>query len=118
MEPFSVYVARLIYSTGALELQLARLGRLSESPLTLNCPTTGLPPTHIIWAKGTDYLANGGTYGIATMLRDRHNSTFDNLLRINQTPEQSEGLYFFQVGNDIDRPVQDRFVGAQRTVGR
>ena len=97
---------------------MARLGRLSESPLTLNCPTTSLPPTHIIWAKGTDYLSNGATYGITTVLIDRQNSIFNNLLRINQTPEQAEGLYFFQVGNDIDGPIQDQFVGAQRTIGR
>lgn len=87
------------------------MGRVSESPLTLNSPTTGLPPTTITWKKGvvssTFRLENGTTYGVTTVLRERHSSTFDNLLRINQTLQQAEGLYYFQAENAIEGPVQN-----------
>ena len=86
------------------------MGRVSELPLTLNSPTTGLPPTTITWKKGivssTFRLEHGATYGMTTVLRERHTSMFDNLLHINQTPQQAEGLYYFQAENAIEGPVQ------------
>ena len=97
--------------------ELARIGRVSESPLILNSPTTGLPPTHIIWAKGLQLqiLKTGTTYEMTTVLRDRQTSTFDNFLRINQTLQQAEGLYYFQAGNAMDGPVQNVAEGATGT---
>lgn len=95
------------------------MGRVSESPLTLNSPTTGLPPTGITWKKGVDSievrLENGTTYGIISVLRERHTSMFDNLLRINQTPQQAKGLYYFQAENAIEGPIQRLDVEATTT---
>ena len=98
----------------ALEFQLEQLGRSSESPITLNCPTTGLPPTAMFWEKGGEDLVSGGTYEIITELRDRQTTSFDNFLRINQTPQQAEGIYRCQAVNALDGPVQE---GAEITRG-
>ena len=95
-----------------MALFLNELGRFSESPLVLHCPTTGLPPTNVVWGKGVDLLDNGATYGTTTQLRDRKNSTFDNFLLIRQTMQQAEGLYFFFAANAIDGTVQDKVNGA------
>ena len=101
-----------------MAFQLDRLGRISESPLTLNCPTTNLPPTVILWGKGGHRLENGTTFGMTTVLRDRQTSTFDNLLHINQTPQQAEGLYSFSVASLVDDPVQSPLQEPNETMGR
>ena len=64
----------------ALEFQLDRLGRSSESPLTLNCPTTGLLPTLRAWNRDGVDLVSSGSYEISTKIRDRQTTNFDNYL--------------------------------------
>ena len=95
------------FNAAALAFELDRLGRSSESPITLNCPTMGLLPTVTIWSKDGADLVSNGTYEITTQLRDRQTTKFDNYLRIYQTPQQAEGLYrCFQVSL-IDGPIHD-----------
>ena len=97
-----------VYISGALAFQLDRLGRSSESPITLNCPTTGLLPTVTYWEKNGGDLVSGGTYEITTQLRNRQTTTFDNYLRIFQTPQQAEGIYRCIPVSSLDGPIQDR----------
>ena len=89
-------------------LILDQLGRVSESPITLNCPTTGLLPTLTLWRKsGADLsLVSGGIYEISEELRDRQTATFDNFLRIYQTHQQAEGIYTCTSISAVDGPVQ------------
>ena len=68
----------------------------------------------MFWEKGGEDLVSGGTYEIVTELRDRQTTTFDNFLRINQTPQQAEGLYRCTAVNALDGPVQE---GAEITRG-
>ena len=98
----------IYFYTAALTFELDRLGRSSESPITLNCPTTGLLPTFMHWYKNGELLASGGTYEITTKLRDRQITTFDNYLRIYQTPQQAEGIYICIPVSSMDGPIQDR----------
>ena len=96
---------------------LDELGRSSDSPITLNCPTTGLPPTAVVWRRGREKLANSDTYNITVVLRDRLNSTFDNLLQIYQTPQEAQAIYRCEAVNALDGPVQNRTSGAEITRG-
>ena len=93
------------------------LGRSSELPITLNCPTTGLPPTTVEWSRDGEKLVNSGAYRITMVLRDRENSTFDNFLQINQTHREAEALYHCLVENALDGPIQNRTKGAKITTG-
>ena len=68
----------------------------------------------MFWGKGGEDLVSGGTYEIKTELRDRQTTTFDNFLRINQTPQQAEGIYRCTAVNALDGPVQE---GAEITRG-
>ena len=95
-------------NAATLAFELDRLGRSSESPVTLNCPTTGLLPTVTFWERNGGDLVSGGTYEITTKLRDRQNTTFDNFLHIYQTPQQAEGIYRCIPVSSMDGPVQDR----------
>ena len=100
---------------------LDELGRSSDSPITLNCPTTGLPPSLVTWQKnGIDLapLVSGGSssYDISTEIRDRRNTTFDHFLYIYQTPQQAEGIYRCLSVNAIEGPVQNRSEGAMTSL--
>ena len=107
----------LLGHAGALSFLLDQLGRSSESPITLNCPTTGLPPTAVFWRRSGELLSTGGAYEITTELRDRQNTTFDNFLRISQTPQQAGGIYRCEAVNALDGPIQNRTAGADITSG-
>ena len=96
---------------------LDELGRSSESPITLNCPTTGLPPTAVFWLRSGEDLVNSDTYEMMMVLRDRLNTTSDNFLRIYQTPQEAEAIYNCIVVNALDGPVQNRTAGAEITRG-
>ena len=98
----------LCFYTAALAFELDRLGRSSESPITLNCPTTGLLPTVTYWEKNGGDLVSGGTYEITTQLRDRRTTSFDNYLRIYQTLQLVEGIYRCIPVSSMDGPIQDR----------
>ena len=100
-----------------LSFILDELGRSSDSPITLNCPTTGLPPYLVTWRKSGDLLVSGGSYEISTVLRDRKNTTFDHFLRIYQTPQQAQGIYRCWSGNALEGPVQNRSAGATISSG-
>ena len=91
-----------------MAFELDRLGRSSESPITLNCPTTGLLPTVTYWERDGVDLVSGGTYEITTKLRDRQTTKFDNYLRIYQTPQQAAGIYRCIPVSSMDGPIQDR----------
>ena len=67
------------------------------------------------WRKSRQYLVSGGTYKITTELRDRQTTTFDNFLRINQTPQQAAGIYGCTSVSAVDGPVQGR--DAEQTHG-
>ena len=98
----------LCFYVAALAFELDRLGRSSESPITLNCPTTGLLPTVTYWEKNGEDLVSGGTYEITTKLRDRQTTSFDNFLRIYQVPQLAAGIYGCVPVSSMDGPVQDR----------
>ena len=97
---------------------LDEVGRSSESPITLNCPTTGLPPTTMFWQRSGEDLVNSVTYEITTVLRDRENTTFDNnyFLRIYQTPQEAQAMYHCEALNALDGPVQNPATGAELTI--
>ena len=89
----------------SLELHYQRLGRFSESPFILNCPTTGLPSTYTFWYKSGESLTSGGTYHFTRVLRDRQTSSFDNFLLINQTLQQVSGIYDCTPRNVLKGPI-------------
>lgn len=96
---------------------LSSVGRVSESPLTLNCATSDLPPTLVEWSRSGLPLANGATYQMSQVITNRRNSSYDNLLTINQTLESTSGFYECFVLNVIDQ-APDQRLDFQRSSGR
>jgi hypothetical protein len=74
-----------LYDTGyssRLSDHLLSMRRTSESPFTLTCTSTSLPPYFIWWLKGGDVISNGDPYSISSVLTDRPESTYENQLTV------------------------------------
>ena len=77
------------------------MGRSSESPLTLNCLTVGLPPTTIEWYKSGTELVNNQIYTMYQEVIDRRLSQFNNLLEISQPPQQAIGFFRCKISTSL-----------------
>ena len=71
----------------------------------------------MFWHRSGEDLVNSVTYEKTIVLRDRENSTFDNLLQIYQTPQKAQAIYRCQAVNALDGPVQNQTKGAEITRG-
>ena len=74
-------------------LQIVSVQKVSSPSIVINCGTAGLPPTRVVWTKGGRQLVNNETYQLSQFLSDRTTSAYSNLLTINQTLQQSRGVY-------------------------
>ena len=81
------------YTLDPAHLHIATIKRVPLNSLVINCSTTGLPATRIVWTKGATQLVNSETYQLTQLLSDRSTSTYSNLLTINQTLQEATGLY-------------------------
>ena len=76
-------------------LQIAAIRKVPSPSIVINCSTTGLPPTSIVWTKGSAQLVNNEVYQLSQLLSDRATSTYSNLLTVNQTLQELRGIYHF-----------------------
>jgi len=65
-------------------LQVLPARRVSQSPLVIDCMSTGLPPTQAVWSHGSQILNDSEVYQRDSHLINRATSTYSNLLTINQ----------------------------------
>ena len=104
------------YYIGALQFSL--VGRTAISPLTLNCDTTGLPPTLVRWTKGSSTLLNGPVYQMQQTHTTNFQANYTNKLVINQPLHDADGIYSCTVINGLHDPIQDREVGPIVSFGK
>ena len=76
-------------------LQISAIRKVPSPFIVINCSTTGLPPTSILWTRGSVQLVNNQVYQLSQLLSDRATSTYSNLLTINQTLQNLKGIYGF-----------------------
>ena len=98
-------------------LQISFVQKVPSSSIVINCGTTGLPPTRVFWLKEGEELVNNETYQLSQLLRDRTTSTYSNLLTINQTLQQSRGLYLCAVDSEQTGTNQSSY-GPNVTTGK
>ena len=87
-------------------LQISAIRKVSSPSIVINCSTTGLPPTSIVWTRGSAQLVNSQVYQLSQLLSDRATSTYSNLLTINQTLQELRGLYRCTVDNEQTATIQ------------
>ena len=98
-------------------LQISSAQKVPSPSIVINCGTTGLPPTRVVWTKEGMQLVNNQTYQLSQFLRDRTTSAYSNLLTINQTLQQSRGLYRCAVDSEQTGTNQSRS-GPNITTGK
>ena len=76
-------------------LQISAIRKVPSPSIMINCSTTGLPPTSILWTRGSAQLVNNQVYQLSQFPSDRATSTYSNLLTINQTLQNLKGIYRF-----------------------
>lgn len=107
----------LCYVLGRLQISSVQKVPSPEPFIVINCSTTGLPPTRVIWTKGETQLVNNQMYQLSQFPSDRVTSTYSNLLTINQTLQQSRGLYLCEVESEQTGTNQSSF-GPNITQGK
>ena len=98
-------------------LQILSVQKVPSPFIVINCSTTGLPPTRVIWTKGETQLVNNQMYQLSQFPSDRVTSTYSNLLTINQTLQQLRGFYHCKVESEQTGTSQSSF-GANITQGK
>ena len=83
------------------------LNRNDASTFTLNCTTSGSPPTTVTWLKDGSTLTNDETFQTTQILRNGTTSTYDNLLMVVSGPIGVIGTYVCRVSNDISPDTQE-----------
>lgn len=79
----------------------------NSSVFTLNCTSTGSPPTTAIWTKDGDVLPD---YLINQILRDGQTSTYDTLLSADTTANELIGTYTCTVLNSAGQSNVERLI--------
>ena len=98
-------------------LQISSVQKVPSPSIVINCGTTGLPPTRVVWIKEDEELVNNETYQLSQFLSDRATSAYSNLLTINQTLQQSRGLYLCAVDSEQTGTNQSSY-GPHVTTGK
>ena len=77
------------------------------SSFTLNCATTGSPPTNVTWSKDGNLITSNEMYQFTKMLTDASTGTYSNLLVVNREPDDVTGTYVCSIENSISPVVQE-----------
>ena len=98
-------------------LQISTIRKVPSPSIVINCSTTGLPPTSILWTRGSTQLVNNQVYQLSQLLSDRATSTYSNLLTINQTLQGLRGIYLCSASSEQTATIQSRS-GPNVTTGK
>ena len=90
------------------QLQIVAVQKMSLPSIVINCSTTGLPPTNVVWTRGNEMLVNNQTYQLSQLLSNRMQSAYNNLLTINLELQELKGIYLCIVINEQTGNNQSR----------
>lgn len=75
----------------------------SNSPLALNCTSTGSPAMTVVWRKDGASLPSDLVYTTAQVLRDGTSAAYDNLLEISGSYSDIVGIYNCIIHDSLGR---------------
>ena len=87
-------------------LQVLPARRVSQSPLVIDCTSTGLPPTQAVWFRESQILNDSEVYQADSYLINRTTSTYSNLLTINRNIEDVRGVFACLISSTTTNPEQ------------
>ena len=74
---------------------------------TLNCSSSGSPPTNVTWIKDGERLEANETFVATQYLRDGVTSRYDSLLAVSLPLSQVVGTYTCSVDNSISTASEE-----------
>lgn len=74
---------------------------------TVNCSSSGSPPTNVTWIKDGQVLTSNETVAMVQYLRDGVTAAYDSLLRVSMPPSDVIGSYACSIDNLISQPTEE-----------
>ena len=85
---------------------ISSLEQTSSTVFTLNCSSSGSPPTNITWVKNTEVVMFNDTFMGSQYLRDGQRAMYDNLLSIRLPIMDIVDTYTCTIDNGISQATQ------------
>ena len=88
-------------------VSILSLQESSTAVFTLNCSTSGSPPTNVTWIKDGQTVSLNGTFTTDQYLRDGVTARYDSVLMVLQPPSEVIGTYTCSVDNSVSIASQE-----------
>lgn len=95
-----------MYSSVTVPVKILSLDESSGTVFTLNCTSTGSPPTNLTWTKDGQVIASDDNYEVIQVLRDGVSTTYDNILKVHSQLSEIIGTYTCIIENSVSIPVE------------
>ena len=87
-------------------INILSLQEASTTVFTLNCSSSGSPPTNVVWTKDGEVVSMNETFSAIQYLRDGVTARYDSVLMISMQPSEVIGRYTCSVDNMISVPSE------------
>ena len=87
-------------------VQILSLDEDSKAVFSLNCTSTGSPPTNLTWTKDGEVITGGDNYEVIQILRSGVTATYSNILKIHLPLSSIIGAYTCMIDNSVSVPVE------------
>ena len=87
------YIIDIFIPIALPQISSLKLALGTNSPLSLNCTSTGSPALTVVWTKDGIVLPNTSSYTTTQALRNGTTASYDNLLDITGQYSELVGLY-------------------------
>ena len=87
-------------------VSITSLEEVSAAVFTLNCSSSGSPPTNVTWIKDGETVALNETFTTIQYLRDGTTARYDSILMISLQPSEVIGVYVCSVDNSVSATAE------------
>ena len=88
-------------------ISVLSLQESSVAVFTLNCSSSGSPPTNVTWIKDGEMVAMSGNFTTKQDLRDGVTARYDNILTSSLQPSEVLGTYICLLDNLVSAPSEE-----------
>ena len=94
------------YSFVTVPVEILSLDESSGTVFTLNCISTGSPPTNLTWTKDGEVITSDNNYEVIQVLSNGVTTTYDNILKVHSQLSEIVGTYTCMIDNSVSVPVE------------
>ena len=89
-----------------MPVKIISLDEISGTVFTLNCTSTGSPPTNLTWTKDGQVITSDNNYEVIQTLRNGVTTTYDNILKVHSQLSEIVGTYTCMIDNSVSVTVE------------